>query len=102
MTSVIDIRKVPETLEFTRKVPEESTLLELAMDRPVKVFVVEHIDNGMQMCLAHFDHDGWHNLYQDGQGPSSHLFFWVAAWQDGRSPEDMALEFLGGNFILSD
>ena len=102
MTNVIDIHKPPEFSGWTREVPESETLLNMAMLRPVKVFVMEHIDNGSQMCLAHFEHDGWHNLYHDGHGASHHLFFWMTAWQSDATPEDVALDFFGGQLILSD
>lgn len=89
--------------EFTRDVPEHDTLLSLAMLRPVKAFQMEHVQSGFNMCMVHFEHDGWHHLYQDGDGASGHhLFFFTVAWQDDRTPEHVALEFFDGQFVLAE
>lgn len=103
MTNVIQIKKKSDLIEFTRKVPESATILELASIRPVKVFDLECIQTGAHMVMAHFDDDGWHHLYHDGTGAhTAHLFFWLIAWQDDKSPEDVALEFFQGKLILCD
>ena len=91
-----------ELAGFSRDLPESETLIGLAMDRPVKVFQIEHIEHGYMMCIAHFDQDGWRHLYQDGDGAGSkHLFFWIAAYKSDDSAEDLALSFFQGKFILS-
>jgi len=93
----------PRPEGFTRELPEHATLLQLATRRPVKVFQIEHREHGYAMCIAHFEHGSWKHLYQDGDSAHSHhLFFWVLAWNDERSPEDVALSFFANKFILSE
>ena len=89
--------------EFTREVPESDTLIALALFRPVKVFEIEHIEHGAQMCIAHFDHKGWRHLYQDGDGAlTKHLFFWIGACEVGDvTAEELALSYFDGQFVLS-
>lgn len=87
--------------EYTREIPECGTLLGLAMMRPVKAFQIEHVQSGFNMCMVHFDHDGAHHLYQDGDGAAGrHLFFHVLSWQDDRVAEQVAISFFDGKFIL--
>jgi hypothetical protein len=88
--------------EFTREVPESDTLIALALLRPVKVFQIEHVDHGSMMCIAHFEHDGWRHLYQDGDGAiSRHLFFWITSWKSDAPAEEVALSYFQHQFILS-
>lgn len=92
-----------EQHEFTREVPESDTLLALALLRPIKVFQIESIDHGTPMCIAHFEHDGWLHLYQDGAcALTKHLFFWITACKvDDMQAEEFALSYFDGQFVLS-
>lgn len=101
MSNVIPFKSLSE--EFTREVPEEATLLQLATQHSVRAFQMEHAEHGFYMCMVHFDHGGWHHIYQDGDGIySKHLFFWFMAWQDDRSAEEVVLDFFEHKFILSE
>ncbi len=97
-------RSAPEMNEFTKDVPEDCTLLNLAMKHNVRAFQIENVDHGSMMVLCHFEHQGWNHLYQDGDGAlSKHLFFWITAWQNpAPTPEDVALEFFGDSWVLSE
>ena len=92
-----------EQHEFSREVPESETLLALALLRPVKAFQIEHVDHGSPMCIAHFEHDGWLHLYQDGAcALTKHLFFWITACKvDDMPAEEFALSYFDGQFVLS-
>jgi len=90
--------------EFTKEVPEDATLLNLAMQHKIKAFQIENINHGVMMVMCYFEHDGWQNLYQDGDSAlCKHLFFWLTAWKNPETtPEEVALKFFGDGWILSE
>ena len=55
------------------------------------------------MCIAHFEHDGWLHLYQDGAcALTKHLFFWITACELGDvTAEELVLSYFDGQFALS-
>ena len=89
---------LPEIDGFTRTVPEEATLTMLCMDHKVKCFEIEV--NGNVMVLAHFEKDGWTNIYQDGEGAlSNHLFFLITAYQGDTTPEEVILDLFTDSLL---
>lgn len=87
--------------EWTKESPEHATLMQLAAMHAVRVFEMDFVCNGNIMCLAHFDYDGWHYLYQDGDSAGNrHLFFYMTSWAADKSPQDMAVDFFNGKLTL--
>ena len=102
MNNVDSIFKNKQPEIFTREVPEEATLSMLCMDHKVKCFEIENTKNGTVMVLAYFEHDGWTNIYQDGEGAlTGHLFFWITAYKGNEPPEENILNIFP-NSILRD
>lgn len=105
MKNVISIN-VKNTERFSKEIPEDCTLLQLAKNRPVKVFEIESIETGSTLVIAHFTEKGITYIYHDGDTIlTAHLFFYLFSYDevgDSKTPEQRVISFFDYNVILCD